>query len=113
FSQSAIAGMVFPGNLGFWVPGKESRPLPEGVALPWPKGADFVLQLHLHPSGKPEVEQSTIGFYFTGEAPRRNLNAFLLQDRKIDIPPGEKAFRTRDAKTLNADAEVYGIFPHM
>src|SRR5262245_51647275 len=65
FTQSNIPGLVLPGSLGFWVPGKDSRPLPEGVALRWPKGADLVLQLHVHPSGKEEVERSSIAFYFT------------------------------------------------
>ena len=33
--------------------------LPEGVALPLPKGSDIVLQMHFHLTGKPETEQST------------------------------------------------------
>jgi hypothetical protein len=37
----------------------------------------------------------------------------MLIDMKIDIPPGEKSFATRDSFTLPADVEVLGIFPHM
>ena len=71
----------------------DPRPLPEGFAMRWPKGTDLVLQLHLHPSGKPEVEQSTIGLYFTDEPPRRPIDGCLLinqQDRhparREDVP---------------------------
>jgi hypothetical protein len=56
-------------------------------------GADFVLQLHLHPSGKPEREQSTIGFHLTDEPPQRSMADLLLNDMKIDIPPGERSYR--------------------
>jgi hypothetical protein len=113
FTQSNVPGQILPGSLAFWVPGKDSRPLPAGVALRWPKGADLVLQLHVHPSGKPEVERSTIGFYFTTEPPRRDLHLFLVQNRKIHIPAGEKDHRVRAVNTLRADVEVHGIFPHM
>ena len=98
------------------MPGKggETRPLPEDVSFMWPKGADFLLQLHLHPSGKPETEQSTIGFYFTSEQPRlAPLGNMILMDGNIRIPAGEKSCRTRAGQTLNTDAELYGIFPHM
>ena len=95
------------------MPGRDPLPLPEGFSLPWKAGADLVLQLHLHPSGKPETEQSTIGFYLTDEPPRRSMVDLLLIDKKIDIPPGEKAFRTRDELTLPCDVELLGIFPHM
>jgi hypothetical protein len=113
FSQSSFAGQLLPGNLGFWVPGKDARPLPEGVALAWPRGADLVVQLHLHPSGKPEVEQSTLGFYLTSTPPRRRLDGFVINYKKIDIPAGQKDYRIKQAGTLGADVEVYGIFPHM
>src|SRR5262249_36088150 len=113
FTQVNFPAPILPGSLAFWVPGKDSRPLPEGASLRWPKGADLVLQLHVHPSGKPEVEQSTIGVYFTDEAPRRNLELLLIQNKNIDIPAGQKDFRVSASRELPVDVEVFGIFPHM
>jgi hypothetical protein len=113
FTQSNVPGMILPGSLAFWVPGKDSRPLPEGVSMDWPKGADLVVQLHVHPSGKPEVERSSIGFYFTDSPPKRSLHLFLVQNNKIDIPAGKKDYQIKASRTLSADAEVFGIFPHM
>jgi len=37
----------------------------------------------------------------------------LMIDKKIDIPPGDQAYRTRDEFTVPVDLEVLGVFPHM
>jgi mono/diheme cytochrome c family protein len=108
-----IPGQLFPGSTGTWTPGREPLPLPRGISLPWRPGADLILQLHLHPSGKPEVEQSRIGFYFTDQPPQRSMVDLLLIDKKIDIAPGERSYRTRDEFTLPIDVEALGVFPHM
>jgi mono/diheme cytochrome c family protein len=108
-----VPGQLFPGSTGIWTPGRDPMPLPEGLSMPWRSGTDFVLQLHLHPSGKPEVEQSSIGFYLTDQPPRRSMADLLLVDKKIAIPPGERAYHTRDELTLPIDVEVLGLFPHM
>lgn len=106
-------GQIFPGCMATWTPGRDPVPLPEELSMPWQKGADVVLQLHLHPSGKTEVERSSVGFYLTDEPPERSMADLLLIDTKIDIPPGEKAYRTRAELTLPIDVELVGIFPHM
>ena len=47
-------GQLLAGPLAFWTPGMTPRPLPDDLAAAWPKQADLVMQLHLHPSGKAE-----------------------------------------------------------
>jgi mono/diheme cytochrome c family protein len=106
-------GRFLPGTLAVWTPGRMPLALPEGIAMPWPAEADLVLNLHLHPSGKPETDQSSVGFYFTDEPPRHSLIDLTLIDTKINIEPGDKTFRTRDETTLPIDCEVLTIFPHM
>ena len=106
-------GQLFPGSLATWTPGRDPMPLPDGMSMPWKRGADFVLQLHLHPSGKPEVEQSTIGIHLTNQPPQRSMVDVVLIDKKIDIPPGERSYRTRAQLTVPIDVETVGVFPHM
>jgi hypothetical protein len=108
-----IPGRLFPGSLSAWAPGREARPLPDGISMPWKNGTDLVLQLHLHPSGKPELEQSKIGLFLTDEAPRRSMVDIMMLDNKIDIPPGESAYRTRDEFIVPAEMELLALFPHM
>ena len=88
-------------------------PLPSGFSMPWKPGADFILQLHLHPSGKPETEQSSVGFYLTDEPPIQSMVDLLMVDRKIDIAAGEAKYKTKDEFVLPIEMKVYGIFPHM
>jgi hypothetical protein len=108
-----IPGRLFPGSMSAWAPGREARPLPEGISMPWKNGTDLVLQLHLHPSGKPEEERSSVGFFLTDEPPQRSMVDIMMIDRKIDIPPGEAAFRTRDEFSVPVETEVLALFPHM
>lgn len=113
FTRFTIPGQLFAGSMAVWTPGMEPNPLPDGLSMPWHRGADFILQLHLHPSGKPEVEQSRVGIFLTDEPPRQSMLDLILIDRNIDIPPGEKEYRTQDSLVIPEDVEIFGIFPHM
>jgi hypothetical protein len=108
-----IPGRLFPGSMSAWAPGREARPLPDGISMPWKNGTDLILQLHLHPSGKPGIEQSSVGFFLTDEPPQRSMVDIMLLDKNIDIPPGESAFRTRDEFSVPVEMEVLALFPHM
>jgi hypothetical protein len=97
--------------------GTTPRALPDGVAWPMPKGSDFVLQLHLHPSGKPETERSKVGIYFAAAAPERKLRELGMPGlfglmAGLDIPPGEKNFTIKGSLTLPADMTVLSVMAH-
>ncbi|HEX8915805.1 MAG TPA: cytochrome c [Humisphaera sp.] len=106
-------GDRLPGAPGIWVPGKDPLPLPSGYAMVWPAGADLLVQLHLHPSGRPETERSQVGLYLTDEPPRGALVPLALLERNVDIPPGAKGHTLRKSLTVKQDAELVGMFPHM
>ena len=112
-SGLAPPGQLLPGPLAFWTPGMEPRPLPEGFAAEWPDGSDLVLQLHLHPSGKPETEQSSIGLHFTDEKPKGRLRLMILTNNRIDIPAGDVRHTRQGIDDAPPPVEIYGIFPHM
>jgi mono/diheme cytochrome c family protein len=114
FSSGLVApGERLPGSLGLWTPGLEPRPLPDGYANAWPAGCDLVLQLHLHPSGKPEREQSSVGLHFTSEKPHGRLKSLVMLYKDIDIAPGDGRYAVDTSMLVKSDAAVYGIFPHM
>ena len=112
-SGLAPPGRLLSGPLSIWTPGMDPHLLPAELAAPWPQDTDLVLQLHLHPSGKPEVEQSVLGIHLTDRKPAARLQMNAFSNNRIDIPAGESDFRVRASKTLNADARIFGVFPHM
>ena len=79
--------------------------LPADLAASWPEKTDLVLQLHLHPSGKPEVEQSVLGIHLTDQKPGARLQMNVFSNNKIDIAPGEPDYEVRTSRTLNTETD--------
>jgi hypothetical protein len=112
-----IPGFAPAGELGGWAVGTTPRFLPEGLARPIAKGSDLILQLHFHPTGKPETEKSVVGLYFSDTPPERRLMTpsipgFFGLLSGIDIPPGEKAFTIKGTYTAKVDLRVLSVSAH-
>ena len=93
-------------------PGRLPVLAPDGLAWTLEKGCYLVLQLHLKPTGKPEVLQASVGFYFTDRAPTNPPIKLGLTSLTIDIPAGESNYVVRDSFVLPVDAEVIAVLPH-
>jgi hypothetical protein len=100
------------GQLLGWQPGKVPYFSPKGLAWPLDTNTDFVLQLHMHPSGKLETLQPSIGLYFTDEPPTNTAYRINLNPLIIDIPPGKKDYAIEDSYTLPIAVDLIGISPH-
>ena len=99
-------------GLGGWTPGGFPIRMPEGIPLVLKKGADLVVQLHFHPTGKSEREQAAVGFHFTTTPPVARMMDIPLGSNRIDIPPGEPMYKVRDHFTLPVEVEALGVIPH-
>jgi hypothetical protein len=99
------------GALGGWAPGATAEPLPDGVEHTIRQGTDLVIQIHYHPSGKPESDQSSIGLTF-GDKPRKGLAGMVAGTRKIDLPPGDANQVVTDWIPVPEDVDLIGITPH-
>src|ERR1044071_2707017 len=103
--------------LGGFALGAQPGKFPEGFAMQVPKGSDFVVQYHFHPTGKPEAEKSLIGFYFAKKAPERTLIRIQMPPHYslfsgLDIPAGEKDFVIRDTYTLPVAVDGVSVSAH-
>jgi Flp pilus assembly protein TadD len=83
--------------------------------MPWKldPGSDLIVNLHLQPSGKPEIVDAELGLYFTDQAP--SLRPMLLQlehDGALDIPPGSRSFAVTDHLKLPIAVNLLAIYPH-
>ncbi len=90
-------------SLGGWAVGGMPLELSDDYALPLPKGSDFVLQTHFHPSGKKESEKTRIGLYFADAAPEKRLLEF-------QVPPG---FGARAGLLIEGGVDDYVLKDHM
>src|SRR5579864_9099751 len=105
-------GLTISGGLGGWAPGATPTEYREGISQTVPKGADLVMQLHYHLSGKPEEDRSQVGITFAKNPPVKGLSLLTVGNASIDIPAGEDHYVVKASATLPMDAEVISVFPH-
>ena len=101
-----------PGQFLSWQPGKRHTFVPRGLAWALETHCDLVLQTHLRPSGKSELLQSSVAFYFTDEPPTNTPFKIGLRTFAIDIPAGSTDTVVRESYTLAADVDVLSVLPH-
>ena len=94
-----------------WAPGYTPLPAEPALSQSVRPGTDVVIQIHYHPSGKAEQDQSTIGLKFSGP-PTKGRALLLVMNRYLDIPAGESHYVVKAAVTVPQDAELWGITPH-
>ena len=112
-SGLAPPGRLLSGPLSIWTPGMIPHLLPADLTSSWPSKADMVLQLHLHPSGMPEVEQSVVGIHLTDKKPAARLAMNAFSNNRIDIPAGDANYERKTSRTFSAATTLFGVFPHM
>ncbi len=99
-------------GLGGWSPGNQPIQMPAVAPAILRQDSGLIVQLHFHPTGKPETERSRIGFYFTDTAPERHVQDIALGSRRIDIAPGDARYLVTDHFEIPVDVDLYSIIPH-
>jgi thiol-disulfide isomerase/thioredoxin len=115
YQTSGSIGIPVAGIVGVWTPGMIPRFFPENIGLPIRKNADLVIQLHMHPSGKEETDQSKIALYFADKPVERNMAGapLVIGSLMIDIPPGSQDHTISSSVTLPIDVTLISLLPHM
>ncbi len=103
--------LPYPG-LGAWTPGITARFAPEGVGRVIPRGSDVVLQIHYHPTGRPERDRSSIGLFLAKKPVTKTMTGYSLCTDRIDIPAGAKRHKIILSTRLKADVHLYSAVPH-
>lgn len=113
-------GFLPSGALGGWSVGNTARRLPNDMGRYLKRGSDLVVQVHYHPTGKVEVDQSEIGLYFVDKPveellkePAKLVGSIWMANYEMDIPAGEANYRRSTTYTLPKDVIMVGIVPHM
>jgi hypothetical protein len=114
-------GLMPSGNLAGWAPGKRPQLLPDGLGRYLPAGADVLMQVHYHKSGKAESDRTAIGLYYS-KAPVDKLvrGGMVLPPRKnflsrpeLVIPAGDPRYTVTGSMIVPDDVHLTGVTPHM
>lgn len=106
-------GFLPSGALGGWAPGGTPQELPDGMGRLLRKGSDLVIQVHYHPSGKPESDQSTVGIHYVEQPSRKIVGGLMVVDRNLDIPAGAAKHPMSRSYVVPSDVTMVGVTPHM
>ena len=96
YSNFGGPGFLPSGALGGWSVGNTTRRLPSDMGRHLKKGSDLVVQVHYHPTGKVEIDQSEIGLYFVDKPVEESLQAPAKLVGSIDsrYPAGRRGDST-------------------
>lgn len=104
------------GDLGGWAPGANADILPDSIGRILPKGSHIILQIHYHPSGKAETDQTRLGLYLAPKAKpiKKALHWWAAGELRFTIPAGAKDYEVLgDTLPLPCDLEIHAVSPHM
>lgn len=107
-------GFAAAGSLGGWGLAALPRFLPADTGMLLPAGSDLVMQIHYHPTGKEEVDQSELGIYFAKKPATKYVSTFISRTTDIAIPAGAKDHGVAcSSAPLPVDVTVLTVTPHM
>lgn len=113
FSGMVVGGAQMPGgSFVGWTPGKTPYAGTDERAWPLAGESDLVVQVHLRPTGKPEMILPELGIHFATRPPTKAGLALVLSSTDIDIPAGDASYRVSDSLELPADVRVSSVYPH-
>ena len=110
-------GMVgqsgFVDVLGVWAVGTPPTIYPEGVGRWVRKGQQLRTNLHYHPNGKAQTDQTRVGLYFGRGELKKVVATAVAGDVSFKIPAGAKNHELRALYVIDQDVNVVSYFPHM
>jgi mono/diheme cytochrome c family protein len=116
-------GLGPDGFMSGWSPGRGPTILADGIGRYLPAGADFLLQVHYHKSGKPELDATKVGLYFAKTPTDKDIsirtvspppNKFFRFIPDLNIPAGASHHEVTGSLTLDEDdRHLVGVTPHM
>lgn len=97
-----------------YVPGGVPSVLEHGRAIFIPEGAILALQVHYVTTGRPEMDQISVGLRFAKETVRKQMYYQMFQiTRGLEIPPHARAQRFVSEAVMEYETTGIALFTHM
>lgn len=94
------------------VPGNAHAIYPKGVGRLFPKGKDFLFQLHYTPNGMATEDQTKLGIRFAKETPKHDLQSAGAWDVKFVIPAGHPNYEVKAEYEFRTKGRIFSFMPH-
>jgi peroxiredoxin len=113
--SKAKPGVPPAGNFGGWAPGQRGTRTPEGTGFFLPRGADVILQVHYHRTGKSETDRTKLGLYFAKKPVDRPYHSVAVGGMApwTVIPAGRADYQAHGTVWLRDDCTLHSVLPHM
>ena len=115
YGYSSYGGIGFmpSGVVAGWAPGNDPYKLPEGLGVLLPKGADIVLQVHYHKTGKVEKDRTRVGLSFQKKPVDKRIRTAMVINPFFRIPAGAEAHEVKAGTRLPGNVTLLSVTPHM
>jgi hypothetical protein len=113
YSCFAGPGEPVHGDLGGWAPGIQPSPLPDGIGRSLPRNSDLIIQMHYHPSGKPETDRTRVGLHFARKPIHQTLHWTAALNPGLELPPGNANVEVKASWPVPVDLVAHAVTPHM
>ena len=113
YTVSMGVGFQPQGTLGGWAPGQLAHKLPDGYGWRLPKGADVVVQVHYHRTGRVEKDRTSIGLYFAKKPDTQPFKGMIIPGFFLPIPAGDDHFKVHGVIEVMQDCTLHDVMPHM
>jgi len=78
-----------------------------------PAGSDIILQMHYTANGTAGSDISKVGLVFSKEPPKERILTLAATTADFAIPPGDPNYKVETKLTLQDDATLVNLLPHM
>ena len=99
--------------IGGWTPGHKPRKLPLQSGIPIPKGADLVVEVHYHLTGKQESDMTATGLYFTDDPVDKRYIVGDVGTYNISIKANDPKGMAEASAVINSNVSIHSITPHL
>jgi hypothetical protein len=113
-AEAKLPGIPFPGDfLVAYAPGTVAEIIQPGRAKLIKAGSDIVLQMHYTANGTASTDISKIGLVFSKTQPTQRMVTINTANTTFSIPPGAPDTEVVAKMTLQQDATLVNLLPHM
>lgn len=99
--------------IGAYAPGMPPDTMLPGQGRLVKAGSDIVLQMHYTANGTESADQTKIGFVFAKGPVKERVLTLASQNSRFAIPPGDPNHKVESTLTLQEDAKLVSLLPHM